>query len=40
MKKYINIIKNNLYFSLNYVTDNEKTRNFIVKLEVKEFDMD
>ncbi|MEW8994291.1 hypothetical protein [Clostridium sp.] len=33
------IIKDNLYFNLNYLKDDGQTGNFIVKLNVKEFDM-
>ncbi|CAH2214881.1 hypothetical protein [Tepidibacter aestuarii] len=35
----INIIKDNLYFSLDCSTDDGKRHNYIVKLKVKEFNM-
>lgn len=35
----INNVKDNLYFSLDYSTTDGKTRNFTIKLNVKEFDM-
>lgn len=36
----IKIIKDNLYFSLNYLTADGQSGNFIVKLKVKEFGVD
>jgi|GEM_PF-170850 len=38
-EEQVELIKNNLYFNLNYLKDDGQTRNFIVKLNVKEFNM-
>ena len=38
-EEQLELIKNNLYFNLNYLKDDGQTGNFIVKLNVKEFNM-